>query len=375
MAKILFTNSFLKSLLTASNCEYSDQKTSGLVIRKQGQRISWALRYSLSSKQRRITLGQYPLVSLQEARAIALKKLQLITLKIDPILEEKQASIKGTTFADFALEWLDSLADSNKSLAHIKKSMKYVEIIEKSEAGKMLLKEVRARDLDKLLTPYFSDTPYKHNRLRSAVTAIFNMAVRYDHIDRNPAIGLKRAIENARNEVFSVEDYRSIVKSAENINTVESFSILLMAFTGCRPSDAFRAEWSEFDLVGGKWTRSATKTKQRNEQVVEISDKTIKLIQKIPKSNEKWVFPSRSRSGHLEEVRKTWKTICKAASVDGNLYQLRKFVATQLIKQGVNIKQLQQIMAWKNAATPLKHYVKVGTGECKDQLDKLFNSL
>lgn len=373
MAKILFTNPFIKSLLEAPDCEHTDQKISGLVIRKQGKTLTWALRYSVNGKQRRIKLGDYPLITLQKARELALNNLQLVTQKIDPVVEQQRTSSKGITFAEVAAGWLNSLSENKKSAVYIRKSGKFVDLITRSEVGKILIKDVKVYDLENFLNKYFN-TPFKHNRLRSAITAIFNRALRHEYIERNPAIGLPRAIETERNEVFSVETYKAIVKQAEILNTKESLSILLMAFTGCRPTDAFRARWCDFDLNEGTWTRIATQTKQRKTQVVELSNKTISLLKNIPKQAEIWVFPSHSRSGHIEDVRKTWKKICKMADVVGNLYQLRKFVATQLIKQGVNIKQLQKIMAWENAATPLKHYVKVGKGECKEQLDRLMEN-
>ena len=77
--------------------DYADALTPGLslVVRPSGSK-SWCVRYRYNGKQRRLTLGTYPVISLADARELARDKLKLVELGRDPATEEQVAKRTAT---------------------------------------------------------------------------------------------------------------------------------------------------------------------------------------------------------------------------------------------------------------------------------------
>ena len=393
MPAIKLTNSKLKELLGASTgsksgVSYMDTEVKGLLLRIQPSSASWNIRYSLYGKQRRYKIGDASTIGLVSARKIALKLLTGIANDIDPHQDKRDRAASEITLTELMDQWYAYLGDTKKSKSYLKDCRLIITAIKKNKICQRTIASITPLDIEKYLNPFYSTKPYHHNRVRSAFIAAFKYAEKHEMVDRTPAKSLTKAPEQVREEVLTEVEFNKIISACHKIIsdpstvstahhpriTLSTYAILLMAYTGCRPADALAARWDGLDLKRSTWTRLASQTKQRKEQTVELSNAAMEMIKNIPRSpSSVYVFPSKSATGHLTEVRKTWSAICKVACVfNKNKYQLGKYVATMLMHNGASIKELQTIMAWESAATPLKHYAKVQKGECKKRLDQLF---
>ena len=84
MPKFKFTDSFLRKKHN-QNTEYSDEYISGLRIRiRNNHKKVFSYQYSLNGKKRRLTIGQYPYITLKQARNTALKAKVDLLNGIDP---------------------------------------------------------------------------------------------------------------------------------------------------------------------------------------------------------------------------------------------------------------------------------------------------
>ena len=58
-----------------------------------------------------------------------------------------------------------------------------------------------------------------------------------------------------------------------------------------------------------------------------------------------WVFPSHSKSGHLEDVRRTFKTILEKAEItDFRLHDLRRTAASYMINSGASLQEVKEVL-------------------------------
>lgn len=368
MPSVKFTQSILKQLTSSDEkigkTEYYDQSTRNLVL--QGK--SWYIRYSIKNKGKKRKIGLYPHTSLEEARNIVRAHMVSIVKGIDPFEQPKVS----TRFDEFLDLWYESKAKSNKSKVYLDACKRYVGYILDSGLGKRDITTIKYPDLESFLNGYIS-TPYAHNRLRSALTSIFRYAVRHELILRSPCTDLPRLPESARHDVFTTDEYNRIVAACESMDSPTAKCILLIALTGCRPSEARSARTDNFDLEKGFWVREASQTKQKRLQKVIISKSVVSLVKSLGYSTtySGYLFPSESDSGHIEELRKTWYAILKLANIKyGYIYMLRKYFASELIRKGASVKQLQEIMAWEDAHTPLKYYIKVDESDCRSLLEE-----
>jgi TusA-related sulfurtransferase len=89
------------------SCKIFDERGLYLIIDKSG-RGHWRLRYYLRGKEKLISLGPYPYVSLKRAREKRDEARTLIVEGIDPAAKRKAEKLaEGETFEAIAEEWLN----------------------------------------------------------------------------------------------------------------------------------------------------------------------------------------------------------------------------------------------------------------------------
>jgi hypothetical protein len=76
-----------------------------VLVTPRGSKL-WQLKYRFNGRERRASLGQYPVVSLSQERERALKARQLISRGVDPNEEKKARKAAKYTFEIAAKEWV-----------------------------------------------------------------------------------------------------------------------------------------------------------------------------------------------------------------------------------------------------------------------------
>jgi integrase len=112
--------------------------------------------------------------------------------------------------------------------------------------------------------------------------------------------------------------------------------VRLIALTGCRPVEAMKAQWSEFDKEPGFWIKPSAHTKQRREHKTALAPPVAELIDKVRsrrKKGEVWVFPGQRKGQPLQQLRNVWDFVRDrgtlllwAASPDTKVRQVAKAV-------------------------------------------------
>src|SRR6266545_5012896 len=92
MAKTLTTRSIEAAKPAATRYELPDGGCRGLYLITQPSGIkSWACRFRLNGKSQKLTLGQFPTVSLAKARKLAASAMEQLARGIDPAAERREA--------------------------------------------------------------------------------------------------------------------------------------------------------------------------------------------------------------------------------------------------------------------------------------------
>ena len=232
--------------------EYSDVEVTGLrlLVSKNGRRF-FHLRYRFNNRKRVIRIGEFPATSLQEARQRANEFKNLVSQGIDPLLERDKVT-DVMTFQEFG---------ENEYLPHAqshKKSWRDDQYKLQSDMfptfGKLQLSAITGRDIEQYCSRIKArNSPSTANRHLSLLSRMFNLAIQWQFLEKNPCVGVKKFKESGNRERYlSTEEIRAFLKALDNNeNRVSANAIRFLLFTGLRMGEAMQLEWKHVDLKKG----------------------------------------------------------------------------------------------------------------------------
>ncbi len=273
----------------------------------------WRMRYRIDGKEKLMSLGTYPAVSIAQARRELARSRQLVAQGLDPVAERKaakkaQTAIVANKFEAVAREWFPKWA-GNKAPSHTEKVQRALERdvfpwIGCSDVGELDAQTIlgvlrRIEDRGSLETA---------DRIKGNISQILRYAVATGRAARDVTFDLRGAIQPAKTRHHpTVTDP---VKIGELLRVIHGYSgtaavataIKLAPLVFVRPGELRQAQWSEIDLENAIWSFKASKTE--TDHIVPLSRQAVALLKDIKPltGRGRYVFPSaRTRSGSNNE--------------------------------------------------------------------------
>lgn len=119
--------------------------------------------------------------------------------------------------------------------------------------------------------------------------------------------------------------------------------------------------WPDLDLTAGVWTKLGSTTKQKTDHVVPLSAPARQLLNEIRdehvskhprKPIDEYVFAGAGSTKHIVEIKKSWRSICRAAGIRGlRIHDLRHSFASQLASGGASLPLIGALLGHSNPAT------------------------
>ncbi|WP_035261941.1 tyrosine-type recombinase/integrase [Desulfonatronum lacustre] len=274
-----------------------------LAVYPSGKKV-WRFRYQLDGKRNQIVLGQYPDLSLADARNKAGEKRNLLAEKIDP----SKARCKGgaiTTFKDVALAW-HGANRGRWTPDHADLTLRRIEQDLFPWIGAMSIEEIRASDMLTTLRRVESRGACEvARRLRGIASNIFQYSIAEGRDHNDPAASVQKALVQRTVKSFSaITKPNEVAELLRNIaaykgSNVVRLALLFSAYTFARPGEVRHAEWNEIDFDTGLWTIPKEKTKRRREHVVPLARQTLEVLRELqPQTGGgQWLFPSNRGKG------------------------------------------------------------------------------
>ena len=285
---------------------YVLQDGSGLYldVRPSGAKF-WRYRYWLTpEKDGRYTIGEYPAVSLSEARRERERIRELVKLGLNPTQEKKteklrQSHDRSNTFEAVAREWLERKKGKWSEYSH-KQATNCLEQNAFPKIGRLPIRKVTAAHLLEILQAMEKRGAETYAlQLRQWCSAIFRHAVVTLRADADPAAALKGAIHRPKvnhSKPMSAEtigDFKAkLDKYSGNRTTV--IAMRLMLYTFVRTVELRKASWGEFDLDVAEWKIAAERMKMRRLHLVPLSRQAVELLKELRKitGGGDWLFPN-----------------------------------------------------------------------------------
>ena len=306
-----------------------------LMIRPNGTK-SWIYRYKSPtySKNRRLSLGVYPNVSLARACELWRDYEELLSRNIDPKnhREELTQSIISKTknsFDHFAWEYFATLEQRQKGNTLIRKKGRlklicsYIGNEPISEIGSSRMLEVLSDIQNKSLKD--GKPTDKAERCAGIASDIFVYAGARGFCSTNPASLIKSQLDKStyghRPAVTKPKDLAKLLRAIETIkgesNTINSLRLLSILFV--RNGDLRHMRWVDVDLEAGKWQLKPLKGQGKlnmvKDMVVPLPRQAVAILRKQKEINghTEYVFFSETAKKH---------TIISDATANNQLHKL-----------------------------------------------------
>lgn len=292
-----------------------------LMIRPNGTK-SWIYRYKspTHSKNKRISLGIYPKISLARACEIWRDYEELLSRNIDPKnhreeLKHTVISKTKNSFNYFALEYFDTLKQNQKENTLSRKKVRldllctYIgnEPISEIDSPKMLevLLNIQANSLNNDGKP--TD---KAERCAGIASDVFVYAGARGFCSTNPASLIKSQLAKSsyghRPAVTKPEDLAKLLRAIGTLegdpNTINSLRLLALLFV--RNGDLRRMKWSDLDLEANRWQfkplKGQGKLNMVKDMVVPLPRQAVAILREQQKINghTEYVFFSERAKKH-----------------------------------------------------------------------------
>ncbi|NCX90708.1 MAG: site-specific integrase [Rhodobacteraceae bacterium] len=278
---------------------YYDDSGTGLhiYVRKSGSK-SWSQKIRFGGKQLELGLGNYPMVSLAEARRIAADNKALAQRGINPKLER----VKPKTIPSFkeVMEMaLPSILDELKNAKHRAQWRTTLETYTLPSIGSMPVNEITVNEIHALLQPIWKDKTETASRLRGRIEKVLDYAIVKGMMSPpNPAswqgnlsalLPQKAKVKTKRNyPALQLKDAQRWWAELKQRDGSGAKALMLLTMTAARSGEIRGMCWEEVHLFEeseatkrgylGIWTRPAERMKAKREHRVPITSAMYELI-------------------------------------------------------------------------------------------------
>jgi len=303
---------------TGKAYKLADGKGLYLLVTPTGARC-WRMNYRFNGKQKTVTFGIYPAMTIKEARQRRDEARALLAEGLDPMAErkaERESIEKDTqnTFAAIAREWLDKMQPSWSAITYDHAQQRLTHD---------LFPHIGHKPIDKITAPELLaalraivDRGRLHTagRARADASRVFRYAIATGRAERDPSADLRGALPAGKTEHRS-----TIVEPAavgELLRAIDGYlgeptvraALKLAPLVFLRPGELAAAEWSEFDLDAGEWRIPGARMKMKGRHIVPLSAQAVAILRDLRPLTEyqAYVFPhARNRGQHMsrESVR------------------------------------------------------------------------
>jgi len=288
----------------ARSYKRSDSHALYVFITPNGSKL-WRMSYRFDGKQKTLSFGSYPIVSIEEARELRTRAKRLLRQDIDPgaVQRSRKARRHGrapTTFDVIADEFLEKRRLEGLAETTLSKKAWLLEFA-RQELGVMPITDIRPRDVLVVLRAVEAKGNYETaKRLRTTIGEVFRFAVATLRAETDPTPVLRGALISPKvRHMPAIVDAPKFARLVRAIWVYEgrgrtASALKLMALLFPRPGELRKATWSEIDLNRSTWTIPAERMKMRREHKKPLPPAAVQILMDLGGRNDPadLVFPA-----------------------------------------------------------------------------------
>lgn len=276
-----------------------------LLVATNGSKY-WRLKYRIGGKEKVLSFGTYPEISLKEAREKRDQAKKQLAQGLDPSQEKKLEKLarkinNENSFETIAREW------------HLKQTERWTPrhshyVLRRLEAD--IFNEIGSRPINQITAPELLQALQKiekrgaidiaHRALQTC-GQIFRFAIATGKATRDLSADLRGALTTRKKENYAhlkESELPEFLQKLENYDgeyqTKLALKFLILTLT--RTSEVRESVWEEFNFDTKEWHIPAPRMKMRQKHIVPLSSQAMEILKEVQKlnGNKKYLFTSQT---------------------------------------------------------------------------------
>jgi len=345
-----------------------------MLVKPNGSK-AWRFKYRYLGKEKLLSIGMYPDITLADAIEARDSARKLLANKIDPGFDKqvKKRSAKlaaENSFEAIAREWYVKFS-SKWTPSHGERILRRLEKDIFPWLGQRPISEIKAPELLSALRRIENRGAIETaHRAQQNCGQVFRYAIATGRAERDPSADLRGALAPTKKK-----HHASIIDPHEIGNLLRAFdgyhghfvtkcALRLAPLLFVRPGELRKAEWSEFNFNNAEWRIPAAKMKMREMHIVPLSTQAIAILKELEAltGTSKYVFPSiRSNKRPMSENTVTGALRRLGYTKDEMTgHGVRSMASTILNEQGWNRDAIERQLAHaeRNAVRAAYNYAE-----------------
>ncbi|WP_174292809.1 tyrosine-type recombinase/integrase [Sphingomonas bacterium] len=288
----------------ARQYKLADERALYLLVTPAGGKY-WRMHYRILGKDKTLSFGVWPDVSLAEAREKRDDARKRIADGMDPIAEKKLANLRAqidanATFEGVAEEWLVKIGREGRAERTLGK-VRWLLNMAYPVLGNRPINQIEVQEVLAVLRKIEATGRYESaRRMRSVAGRVFRYGIATGRCQRDIASDLRGAIVVPKVKHFAAitrpKEVGELLRAIDDYpgHAITTFALRMTPHVFVRPGELRKAEWREFDLERAVWTIPAEKMKMRWPHQVPLSRQVLALLAELRPltGHSSFVFPA-----------------------------------------------------------------------------------
>jgi integrase len=314
----------------------SELKGFHLKVTPQGKRVFSVYYRTKGARvlQRRYKIGDYPRISVANAREMAKAILGKVASGGDPSAQRKSErhQINSGRVDEIVERFLTTYASKNRTASETERIFRRYVI---PKIGKRSIHDLERADINDLIADLAETAPTMANRVLTAVRTFFKWAYSKALIEESPCVGISApSRERPRDRLLSDDELARVMSAACGIGYPFGTIVEFLVMTGQRREEVGAARWAELDIANRTWTILGARSKNGKAHIVHLSDPALRILECCPHSGE-LVFSLNGDKPFQGYSKAKTRLDQKSSVSDWRLHDIRRTVVSGMARLGV----------------------------------------
>ncbi|WP_293810326.1 site-specific integrase [uncultured Bosea sp.] len=344
---------------------YWDDEIKGFGLRlRQGGAGRWIVQFrNAQGQQRKLTLSQIPMNSVDQARAAAERVIRNIADDRDPQAEKvalrKAREVEKFKLSDLLKLYLPAAKDRLRASSYdeVERHLQIIWAPIHSIAVGALDSRRIALELDKIAKARGLITA---NRARSSLSAMMGWGIEKGRVDSNPVINVAKALkrEPKRERVLTDEELADVWACCGQDDFGRIVRLLIL--TAARREEVAGARWPEIDLSRGTWQLPAERVKNGRSHLIPLPQTAVSILRSVDRREKRELLFgegegsfagwSKSKARLDETIASRRQKIATETGIEPlsmppwRIHDLRRSAATGMARLGISIAVIERAL-------------------------------
>lgn len=325
-----------------------DADLPGFAVRLTQGRKTFILEKRIRGRVRRLTIGPYGPLTVEQARDKAEHLAGRIANGEDPAQDRLDARAE-LTFGELIATYLERHGPRKKTVRADKNRLERHVTDWKTWRLSAITRPEVARRHHRI----GASAPYDANRLLALLSRMFNLGRVWGvYAGENPTAGVERFPEVKRDRFVQPDELPRLFKALDlepdpYVKTAFKISLL----TGARIGEVVSMQWNHVSLDQALWRLPETKAGRPH--LLPLPGPVLAALRELPRlEGSPFVFPSHGKRGHLTDLSRAWARLCERANLsDLRIHDLRRTLGSWLAVSGASLTLIGKVLNHSQVST------------------------